>query len=56
MESVKDKPLEQRDIEDLKLIRKMKQLADKGFDVELRKDKKGGYKAMKVNKTIITAE
>lgn len=56
MESVKDKPLAKQDEEDLKLIRKMKQLADKGFDVELRRDKKGAYKAMKVNKTIISAE
>lgn len=44
------------DAEDLKLIRKMKQYADEGYDVELRKAPGGGYKTLKVKKELITAE
>ena len=46
----------QSDEEDLKLIRRMKQYADEGFDVELRKDRGGGYKVFQVKKKIIKAD
>ena len=44
------------DEEDLKLIRKMKMYADKGYDVELRKAPGGGYKTLKYKKELFAAE
>lgn len=51
-----NKKKSKQDEKDLRLIRKMKQLADKGFDVEFRKAANGEYKALRVDKKIITAE
>ena len=45
-----------RDLEDLRLIRKMKMYADQGYDVELRKAPGGGYKTLKIKKELITAD
>lgn len=44
------------EVEDLKLIRKMKRYADAGYDVEFRKAPGGGYKMLKVKKEIIMAD
>ena len=48
--------LTKEDLQDLKMIRKMKKMADEGYDVEFRRERQGGYKALKVKKSIITAE
>lgn len=54
-ETVKERQPRQSDDEaDLRLIKKMKQMVDKGYNVELRKDGKG-YKALRVEKKIISA-
>lgn len=45
-----------QDDEDLRLIRKMKHLADEGYDVEFRRAPGGGYKALRVDKQLITAD
>jgi hypothetical protein len=47
---------QQMDEKDLKMIRLMKKFADKGYDVEFRKDCGGGYKILRVNKSIIKAD
>jgi len=55
-EDKKQREQRQQDEKDLRLMRKMKQLVDKGYDVELKKDKQGEYKALRVDKRIITTE
>ena len=45
-----------QDEADLRLIRLMKRYADEGYDVELRKAPRGGYKALRVKKEILKAD
>ena len=51
--TIKNIKKNKQDEDDLRLIRRMKQIADKGFDVEFRKAANGGYKALRVDKKII---
>ena len=48
--------MERSDVEDLRLIRKMKKYADDGYDVELRKAPGGGYKTLKYKKELISTD
>lgn len=56
MENKRVRTDREKDMADLILIRKMKEYADKGYNVELKKAPGGGYKILRVNKVQITAE
>lgn len=53
-EKEREKRLTTQEETDLQLIKKMKEAVDDGYDVELRRAKGGGYKALKVDKRILS--